>query len=138
MGVPGRGGLEYLGEGSWVINYLINYGSIGFILSRIFPHITQLNMMNAAVVPLMRAANPSRPIYIGGLQYMNPHWILKNPDAMLFPRLPSGARDPNLLYSDPSKGFLSLVCFCRYSNPWYSQPSPMVLSTLSHSTQPLL
>lgn len=60
--------------------------------------IEQLNTMYAAVVPLMRKGglNPTRLIYIGGLSFMNPTWILANPDALVFPALASGARDPNL------------------------------------------
>lgn len=58
--------------------------------------IDQLNEMNAAVVPIMRARNPTRAIHLGGLQWMNPNWIVQNPEALIFPPLPSGGRDPNL------------------------------------------
>lgn len=59
-------------------------------------NVTQLNEMNAAIIPIMRQLNPTRPIYLGGLQWMSPYWILNNPDTMIFPLLPNGAVDPNL------------------------------------------
>eukprot|EP00041_Stephanoeca_diplocostata_P002122 m.23497 g.23497 ORF g.23497 m.23497 type:complete len:512 (+) comp12951_c0_seq1:70-1605(+) len=52
------------------------------------PHLMstdQLNEMNAAVLPIMRATNPTRVVLFGGLQYMGPAWLLSNPDAMKFP-----------------------------------------------------
>lgn len=54
--------------------------------------------MYASVVPIMRTGgeNPNRPIYLGGLQWMSPDWIAKNPDGVIFPPLASGGRDPNL------------------------------------------
>ena len=56
----------------------------------------QLNQLYAAVVPLMRANNPSRPIYLGGLSWMSPYWIAQNPDGVAFPPLASGLPDANL------------------------------------------
>ena len=44
-----------------------------------------LNRMNAAVLPAIRATNPTRNVLFGGLKYMNPKWVVQNPDAMLFP-----------------------------------------------------
>jgi len=66
------------------------------------PHlmsIDQCNAMNAAVVPIMRSGggnNAVRPIYLGGISWMSPEWILSNPDALAFPALPGGGVDPNL------------------------------------------
>ena len=58
--------------------------------------LAQLNQLNSLVVPIMRSQNPTRGIYLGGLSWMSPYWILKNPDALVFPALPSGSPDPNL------------------------------------------
>lgn len=58
--------------------------------------ILQLNDMYASVVPIMRATNPTRAIYLGGLSWMSPYWVNSNPDAVVFPPLASGAADPNL------------------------------------------
>lgn len=44
-----------------------------------------LNRMNAVVLPVIRATNPTRNVLFGGLKWMNPHWIIANPDAMIFP-----------------------------------------------------
>lgn len=44
----------------------------------------------------MRVGNAHRPIYLGGLSWMNPHWIVSNPDAVVFPPLPGGDVDPLL------------------------------------------
>ena len=41
--------------------------------------------MNAAVLPVIRAHNPTRIVLLGGLQFMNPSWIIANPDAMVIP-----------------------------------------------------
>lgn len=52
------------------------------------PHVMtldNLNRMNAEVVPIIRTTNPTRPIFLGGLSWMSPYWILSNPDAMVFP-----------------------------------------------------
>mmetsp|Transcript_40136 Transcript_40136/g.106168 ORF Transcript_40136/g.106168 Transcript_40136/m.106168 type:complete len:400 (+) Transcript_40136:41-1240(+) len=53
------------------------------------PHLNMtvdwLNRMNMAVLPTIRATNPTRNVLFGGLQWMNPSWIVANPDAMLFP-----------------------------------------------------
>lgn len=53
------------------------------------PHVMtvdQLNAMNTAVLPVIRRHHPTRVVFIGGLQFMNPTWILANPNAMhLFP-----------------------------------------------------
>jgi len=76
--------------------------------------IAQLNDMYASVVPVMRAANPTRAIYLGGLSWMSPYWLAANPDAVVFPPLASGEADPNLhleVHSyDPFK-------FCLQSPP---------------------
>ena len=58
--------------------------------------ITQLNDLYAAVVPVIRAAHPVRPIYLGGLSWMSPYWVINNPDAIAWPALASGEEDPNL------------------------------------------
>lgn len=44
-----------------------------------------LNQMNAAVLPAIRATNPTRNVLFGGLKFMNPTWIATNPDALSFP-----------------------------------------------------
>lgn len=53
------------------------------------PHLNMtvawLNEMNAAVLPAIRATNPTRNVLFGGLQWMNPKWIVSSPDAMRFP-----------------------------------------------------
>lgn len=42
-----------------------------------------LNEMNRRVYEIIRKTNdPSRIVVFGGLQYMNPRWIVSNPDAM--------------------------------------------------------
>jgi endoglucanase len=56
----------------------------------------QLNQLYSAVIPVMRVGNPVRPIYLGGLSWMSPSWIMQNPEAVVFPALPSGQADPNL------------------------------------------
>jgi len=54
-----------------------------------------LNRMNAAVLPAIRATNPTRVVFLGGLKFMNPHWIIQHPDAIAM--LPaSGPADPYL------------------------------------------
>ena len=58
--------------------------------------ISQLNDMYASVLPIMRATNPTRAVYLGGLSWMSPYWIAAHPDAVVFPPLASGAADPNL------------------------------------------
>ena len=58
--------------------------------------LTQLNDMYASVVPLMRARNPTRPIYLGGLSWMSPGWLLEHPDGVRFPALAGGGADANL------------------------------------------
>lgn len=61
--------------------------------------VEQANQVYASVVPIMRASgggNAVRPIYLGGLSWMSPYWILANPDAIVFPQLPGGGVDPNL------------------------------------------
>jgi len=55
-------------------------------------NLTQLNDAYARVVPLIRAAgNPTRAIYLGGLQWMSPYWVAQHPDGVQWP-----AGDPNL------------------------------------------
>ena len=58
--------------------------------------LSQLNVLYARVVPLMRENNPVRPIYLGGLSWMNPSWIEKNPDGVTFPPLQNGLPDSML------------------------------------------
>ena len=41
--------------------------------------------MNAAVLPIIRKANPNRVVFFGGLQWMNPTWVTTNPNAIKFP-----------------------------------------------------
>lgn len=53
-----------------------------------------LNALYAAVIPIIRASNPSRTIFFGGLEWMNPSWIAQNPDSLVLP-----ATDPNLALS---------------------------------------
>lgn len=54
-----------------------------------------LNRMNAAVLPAIRATNPTRTVFLGGLKFMNPNWIVKNPNAItMLP--PGGPTDPHL------------------------------------------
>lgn len=53
------------------------------------PHLNMnvawLNKMNARVLPAMRATNPTRNVFFGGLKWMNPSWIVSNPNALVFP-----------------------------------------------------
>ena len=52
------------------------------------PHVMSvdnLNTMNNVIVPIMRRSNPTRTIYLGGLNWMSPQWIISNPNAMAFP-----------------------------------------------------
>ena len=54
------------------------------------PHATQftandLNAMNEAVLPIIRSHNANRIVIFGGLKFMNPSWIVTNPDALHFP-----------------------------------------------------
>lgn len=52
------------------------------------PHLMtadDLNKLNAAVLPVIRKSNPTRCVFFGGLQFMNPSWILANPDTLVFP-----------------------------------------------------
>lgn len=52
------------------------------------PHLMtadNLNAMNAAALPIIRKTNPTRTVLFGGLAFMNPSWILSNPDALKFP-----------------------------------------------------
>ena len=48
-------------------------------------NITQLNAMNAAVLPVIRKANPTRQVHLGGLAKMGSWWVLEHPDDMLIP-----------------------------------------------------
>jgi endoglucanase len=47
--------------------------------------VDDLNAMNAAILPVIRAENPTRIVLLGGLHFMNPTWITANPDAMTIP-----------------------------------------------------
>jgi len=52
------------------------------------PHLMSLdnlNALNAACIPAIRKTNPDRTILVGGLQFMNPTWILSNPNALKIP-----------------------------------------------------
>jgi len=52
------------------------------------PHVMtaeQLNKMNAAILPVIRKTNPTRIVFISGLQFSNPSWIIKNPDSLVIP-----------------------------------------------------
>ena len=40
-------------------------------------NITQLNAMNAAVLPVIRKANPTRQVHLGGLAKMGSWWVLQ-------------------------------------------------------------
>jgi endoglucanase len=44
-----------------------------------------LNQMDAAVLPAIRKTNPTRNVLFGGLQFMNAHWIVSNPNKLSFP-----------------------------------------------------
>jgi len=45
----------------------------------------QLNTMNAAILPIMRATNPTRIVMIQGLKFGNPSWIISNPTTLNIP-----------------------------------------------------
>jgi hypothetical protein len=101
--------------------------------------LAQLNQLYAAVVPLMRVGNPSRPIYLGGLSWMSPNWILQNPEAVVFPALPSGAADANLrleVHSYDPYGF------CLQSPPsqatWGTPSDLAVVQSAWRGPRPLL
>jgi endoglucanase len=47
--------------------------------------VADLNAMNAAVLPVIRAQNPTRIVLFGGLKFMNPSWVVANPDALAIP-----------------------------------------------------
>merc|ERR1719247_2842992 len=52
------------------------------------PHVMtaeQLNKMNAAILPVIRKTNPTRTVFISGLQFSNPSWIVQNPDTLVIP-----------------------------------------------------
>ena len=54
------------------------------------PHATSftavdLNAMNAAVLPVIRAKHPTRIVVFGGLKFMNPSWIVSNPALLRWP-----------------------------------------------------
>ena len=38
-----------------------------------------------AVLPIIRKSNPTRVVFFGGLQFMNPSWIQQNPETLYFP-----------------------------------------------------
>jgi endoglucanase len=55
------------------------------------PHVMtsdQLNKMNAAILPVIRKTNPNRIVFIAGLQFSNPSWIVKNPNTLVIPSDP--------------------------------------------------
>eukprot|EP00466_Bigelowiella_natans_P010569 jgi/Bigna1/134401/aug1.25_g9109 len=45
-----------------------------------------LNAMNAAILPIIRKNNPTRIVVFGGLKWMNPSWIVANPNKLEFPK----------------------------------------------------
>jgi endoglucanase len=52
------------------------------------PHVMSVqsfNKMNAAILPIIRATNPTRVVVLGGLQWMGPSWVTSNPDALIIP-----------------------------------------------------
>ena len=52
------------------------------------PHIftaNDLNQMNSEILPIIRQSNPTRIVIFGGLSWMTPGWIFKNPDTIQFP-----------------------------------------------------
>jgi len=80
------------------------------------PHVMsagQLNTMNAAILPIIRKTNPTRIVLYGGLQWMNPNWIINNPDSMTMPNDPQvmlevHSYDPyDYTKKDPTKHSLS-------------------------------
>jgi hypothetical protein len=77
-------------------------------------NISQLNQMYAAVLPVMRKNNPTRTVFMGGLSWMSAYWIASNPDAVVFPPLPSGAPDANLALEVHS---YDPYAFCLQSPP---------------------
>ena len=44
-----------------------------------------LNAMNTAVLPIIRRLNPTRIVFFGGLKFMNPSWVIGNPNALQIP-----------------------------------------------------
>jgi len=83
------------------------------------PHVINadmLNAMNSAVLPIIRATNPTRIVLYGGLAWMNPHWIIDNPDSMKLPN------DPQVM--------LEVHSYDPYD---YTKPSPTVHSWGSQS-----
>jgi endoglucanase len=46
--------------------------------------VNDLNEMNKAALNIIRRTNPTRIVLLGGLSYMNPSWIVANPDALVF------------------------------------------------------
>ncbi len=73
-----------------------------------------LNALYAAVLPAVRATNPTRTVYLGGLSWMSPYWIEKNPDAVVFPPLADGRADANLALEVHS---YDPYAFCLQSPP---------------------
>jgi len=52
------------------------------------PHLmtaADLNTMNSAILPIIRATNPSRVVILMGLKFGNPSWHLQNPDGLTIP-----------------------------------------------------
>ena len=81
--------------------------------------IASLNALYAAVVPVMRqgGSNGAREIYLGGLSWMSPYWIEKNPDGVAFPPLAGGGADPHLRLEVHS---YDPYAFCLQSPPTQS------------------
>lgn len=48
----------------------------------------QLNTMNAAILPIIRNTNPTRIVFIQGLKFGNPSWIIANPSGLVIPNDP--------------------------------------------------
>jgi len=92
-------------------------------------NITQVNQLQSAIAAVMRAGNPTRTIYIGGLSYMSPYWILQHPDAIVWPTLPSGAKDTNIRLEVHS---YDPYAFCLQSPPTASSwGTPADVATLT-------
>jgi len=45
----------------------------------------QLNTMNAAILPIIRESNPTRIVFLQGLKFGNPSWIMANPSSLVIP-----------------------------------------------------
>ena len=82
--------------------------------------VDQLNAMNAAILPAIRAVSPTRLVHLGGLRQMHPTWILENPNAMTI------ARDAHLA-----------VTFHMY-DPWSTCGDHPTSSTFSNADADLI